>query len=84
MILEGVDKSGNLFGTIMYPHGEEAADLGLHLVQAGLAKVSPRASMPVSCVSGGHVPGALYDHVKALMCGMHPDGVHKWGCQGLI
>ena len=41
MVLEGVDKTGNLFGTIMYPHGDEAADLGLHLVQAGLAKVSP-------------------------------------------
>ena len=54
VVLEGVDKSGNLFGTIMYPHGEEAADLGLHLVQAGLAKVSPRASLPVSCASGGH------------------------------
>ena len=40
MVLEGVDKSGNLFGTVMYPHGEGVADLGLHLVQAGLAKVS--------------------------------------------
>lgn len=39
VVLEGADKSGNLLGNIMYPHQQEAHELGFHLVEAGLAKV---------------------------------------------
>lgn len=39
MVLEGVDKFGNLFGSVLYPEDEQAIDLGLQLVQNGFAKV---------------------------------------------
>ena len=44
VVLQGVDKHDNLFGSIMYPSSsapEELADLGLQLVERGLAKASP-------------------------------------------
>lgn len=39
--LEGVDKFGNILGSVRYPEGAgEAIDLALQLAQNGLAKVS--------------------------------------------
>lgn len=40
VVLEGVDKFGNLFGSVLYPEGDQAVDLGLQLVQGGFAKVT--------------------------------------------
>lgn len=39
VVLEGVDKHSNLFGTLMYPQGDVAVDLGEQLVSNGYAKV---------------------------------------------
>ncbi|KAK9813035.1 hypothetical protein WJX72_007851 [[Myrmecia] bisecta] len=38
VVLEGIDKYNNLFGTVMYPEGAEARDLGEALVKQGYAK----------------------------------------------
>nr|CAN83456.1 hypothetical protein VITISV_034601 [Vitis vinifera] len=38
IVLEGVDKFGNLIGSVYYPDGESAKDLALELVESGLAK----------------------------------------------
>ena len=77
-MLEGVDKSNNLLGTVMYPHQGEAAELGLHLVQAGLAKVRP-CGLQSTCFSGrvsARVPrGTL--HYSQAGCGVvQQDLVH--------
>ena len=40
IIIEGVDKFGNLFATVLYPEGEQALNLAEQLTSAGLAKVS--------------------------------------------
>lgn len=39
VVLEGVDKYNNLFGSILYPEGNEAVDLAQQLVKNSLAKV---------------------------------------------
>lgn len=39
IVLDGVDKYQNLFGSVMYPDGDKPASLAETLVQAGLAKV---------------------------------------------
>lgn len=39
MVLDGVDKYHNLFGSVMYPEADKPASLAEALVQAGLAKV---------------------------------------------
>ena len=39
VVLEGVDKHGNLLGSLMYPEAETPVDLGEKLVSSGLAKV---------------------------------------------
>ncbi|OIT07317.1 PREDICTED: ribonuclease TUDOR 1-like [Nicotiana attenuata] len=38
IVLEGVDKYSNLIGSVYYPDGESAKDLGLELVENGFAK----------------------------------------------
>lgn len=38
-MLEGVDKYNSLFGSILYPEGNEAVDLAQQLVKNSLAKV---------------------------------------------
>ncbi|KAL3375145.1 hypothetical protein AABB24_006579 [Solanum stoloniferum] len=38
IVLEGVDKYSNLIGSVYYPDGESAKDLGLELIENGYAK----------------------------------------------
>ncbi|XWS60167.1 hypothetical protein CRYUN_Cryun07bG0012100 [Craigia yunnanensis] len=38
IVLEGVDRFSNFIGSVYYPEGETAKDLGLELVENGLAK----------------------------------------------
>ncbi|KAJ3678211.1 hypothetical protein LUZ60_002014 [Juncus effusus] len=38
IVLEGVDGKGNLVGSVFYPDGDAAKDLGLELIQNGYAK----------------------------------------------
>lgn len=38
MVLEGVDKFNNLFGSVFYPEGDKPQNLAEQLMQAGLAK----------------------------------------------
>ncbi|KAI5426570.1 hypothetical protein KIW84_032128 [Lathyrus oleraceus] len=45
IILEGVDKSSNLIGSVYYPGGESAKDLALELVENGYAKYDWSANM---------------------------------------
>ena len=39
VMLEGVDKFGNLFGQVMYSDGSQPVSLGVSLVKAGYAKL---------------------------------------------
>jgi endonuclease YncB( thermonuclease family) len=39
IIFRGVDKFGNLIGSVIYPVGDQPTDLALELVKLGLAKV---------------------------------------------
>ena len=50
VVLEGVDKHGNLLGSLMYPEAETPVDLGEKLVTSGLAKV-PRSLCSTTCIA---------------------------------
>ncbi len=50
VVLEGVDKHGNLLGSLMYPEAETPVDLGEKLVTSGLAKVL-RSLCSATCIA---------------------------------
>ncbi len=50
VVLEGVDKHGNLLGSLMYPEAETPVDLGEKLVSSGLAKVPP-SLLRATCIA---------------------------------
>ena len=55
MVLEGIDKHNNLLGSLLYPEGDAAVDLGNQLVSRGLAKVGLS-----SCKGGAVLPGPAW------------------------
>lgn len=45
VVLEGVDKYNNLFGSVFYPEGDRPANLAEQLMQAGYCKVREQAGV---------------------------------------